>query len=292
MGIEGFETRFLASGRVGFYFRVIEEGEVGAGDAIERIKSDPRRMTVKAVRNLLFFDKENLDATQKALSIQALSHGWKGTFEERLARGFRSFIVDRKVVESETITSFYLVPEDGAGLPGFEAGQFLTFELNLPGLDEPLIRTYSLSEAANPDYYRVSIKHESAPADQPGLPPGLSSNYFHDHVDVGSKLCLKAPRGKFHLDGDGERPVVLLSAGVGLTPMIGMLNAIVAAGSNRRVWYIHGARNGREHAMGAHVRALADEFANVHAHIRYSRPHPEDIEGRDYDSQAMSISTC
>ena len=97
------------------------------------------------------------------MSIQALSHGWKETFEERLARGFRSFIVDRKVVESETLTSFYLVPEDSTGLPDFEAGQFLAFEFNLPGRDEPLIRTYSVSEAANPDYYRVSISANPRP---------------------------------------------------------------------------------------------------------------------------------
>ena len=150
MGIDGFENQFLASGRVGFYFRVLEEGEVGAGDAIKLVERDPRRMTVREVSNLLFFDKENLDATQKALSIQALSHGWKGSFEERLARGFRSFVVDRKVVESETITSFYLVPEDRARLPRFEPGQFLTFEINIPGRDEPLVRTYSLSDSPSP----------------------------------------------------------------------------------------------------------------------------------------------
>ena len=264
MGIDGFENQFLASGRVGFYFRVLEEGEVGAGDEIKLVERDARRMTVREVSNLLFFDKENLDAAQKALSIQGLSHGWKGSFEARLARGFRSFVVDRKEAESETITSFYLVPEDGARLPRFDAGQFLTFEINIPGRDEPLVRTYSLSDSPNPDYYRISIKREPAPADQPELPAGLSSNYIHDHVAAGNKLCVKAPRGKFHLDAGAERGVVLLSAGVGLTPMISMLNTIVAAGSSRPVWFIHGARNGREHAMGPHVRAFARRFDNVH----------------------------
>ena len=284
MGIEGFESRFLASGHVGFYFRVLREGEVGPGDPIELVKSDPRRMTVREVSDLLFFDKENFDATRKALSIQALSHGWKGSFEERLARGFRSFTVERKVPESETITSFYLAPEDGAPLPRFKPGQFLTFELNIPGQGEPLIRTYSLSDGPNPDHYRVSIKREPAPEDQPELPPGLSSNHFHDHVEVGSKLCVKAPRGKFCLDAESDRPVVLLSAGVGLTPMVSMLNTIVETGAPRPAWYIHGTRNGREHAMGAHVRRIKGAHNNVQVHTRYSRPGPDDLEGRDYDS--------
>ena len=284
MGIEGFENRFLASGRVGFYFRVLEEGEVGAGDDIRRVHTDPGRMTVRAVSEILFFDKENLDATRKALSIQALSHGWKGSFEERLARGFRAFTLDRKVVESESITSFYLVPRDGAPLPSFKPGQFLTFEINVPGHGEPLIRTYSLSERHNPDYYRVSIKREPAPTGPGDQAPGLSSNYLHDRVEVGGTLCVKAPRGKFCLDSESERPVVLLSAGVGLTPMISMLNTLVETSPQRRAWYIHGARNGREVAMGAAVRALAAEHPNVRVHIRFSRPDAADVEGRDYDS--------
>ena len=178
MGIDGFQNRFLQSGKVGFYFRVLEEGEVGPGDAIELVRRDPRRLTVTEVSNLLFFDKDNLDATRQALQIPALSHGWKGSFQERLAkaetsaqgrRRFRDFVVDRKEPESETITSFYLVPEDGAALPESEPGQFLTFELDIPGQKKPVIRTYSLSDSPNPEYYRVSIKREPAPPGQPDL---------------------------------------------------------------------------------------------------------------------------
>jgi len=290
MGIEGFQNQFLASGRMGFYFRVLEEGEVGAGDTIELVNRDPGAMTVREVNDLLYFDKENLKGSAKALDIPALSHGWKGSFEERLAKApaqtrerYRSFVVDRKEPESQTITSFYLVPEDGAALPDFLPGQFLTFELNIPGLPKPVLRTYSLSDCANSDYYRVSIKRESAPADQPDLAPGLSSNYFHDHVGIGTKIRVGAPRGKFHLDPDSERPIVLLSGGVGLTPMIAMMNAIVQSDARRPVWFIHGTRNGREHAMGAHVRGMVEANDNVHAHIRYSQPEADDIEGRDYD---------
>jgi ferredoxin-NADP reductase/MOSC domain-containing protein YiiM/predicted pyridoxine 5'-phosphate oxidase superfamily flavin-nucleotide-binding protein len=294
MGIEGFQNRFMASGRMGFYFRVLEEGEVGAGDTLELVRRDAGAMTVRAVNDLLYFDKENLTGTAKALAIPALAHGWKGSFEDRLVKaaapartrgGYRTFVVDRKEPESEAITSFYLVPEDGAALPPFLPGQFLTFELSIPGQPKPVLRTYSLSDRPNSDTYRVSIKWEPAPADRPDLTPGLSSSYFHDQIEVGAKLRIGAPRGKFHLEPEGERPVVLLSGGVGLTPMVSMMNTIVQSGTQRPVWFIHGARNGREHAMGAHVRRVAEANENVHAHIRYSQPEAEDIEGRDYDSQ-------
>ena len=294
MGIEGFQNRFLASGRVGFYLRVLEEGEVGAGDAIELVRREPASMTVRAVNDLLYFDKENMVETRNALDIPALAHGWKGSFEERLAKaeagpprraGFRDFTVERKVPESETITSFYLTPDDGTPLSDFLPGQFLSFELDIPDQLKPVLRTYSLSDAPNRAHYRVSIKREPAPADQPELSPGLSSSYFHDHVEPGARLRVGAPRGKFHLDPDGERALVLLSAGVGLTPMISMLNAVVAGGSDRPVWFIHGARNRREHAMAAHVRRLAEENANVHVHVVYSRPDAADVEGRDYDDR-------
>ena len=226
--------------------------------------------------------------------MRTVGHGWKGSFEDRLAKAaapartrdrYRTFIVDRREPESAAITSFYLVPEDGAALPPFLPGQFLTFELRIPGQPKPVLRTYSLSDSPSPDTYRVSIKREPAPADRPDLTPGLSSNYFHDEVAVGTKLRIGAPRGKFHLDPDSERPVVLLSGGVGLTPMISMMNTIVRSATRRPVWFIHGARNGREHAMGAHVRAMAAANDNVHAHIRYSQPEAGDIEGRDYDSR-------
>ena len=197
----------------------------------------------------------------------------------------RSFVVERKEPESETITSFYLVPEDGAPLADFLPGQFLTLELDIPGQPRPVIRTYSLSDNPNPEYYRLSIKREPAPADEPDLPAGLSSNYFHDQVEGGTMLRVGAPRGKFHLDPDSERAAVLLSGGVGLTPMVCMLNAIVKSDAPRPVWFVHGTRNGREHAMGAHVRRLAEENENVHVHIRYSQADPDDVEGRDYDSR-------
>ena len=114
--------------------------------------------------------------------------------------------------------------------------------LDIPGQPRPLTRTFSLSDCANPDYYRLSIKREPPPKDRPDLPPGLSSSYFHDLIKVSSKIRVKPPRGKFILDAKGEGPVALVSAGVGLTPMISMLNAIVEARLGRPTWFIHGAR--------------------------------------------------
>jgi ferredoxin-NADP reductase/MOSC domain-containing protein YiiM/predicted pyridoxine 5'-phosphate oxidase superfamily flavin-nucleotide-binding protein len=293
MGIENFQNPFLKSGRVGFYFRVLQEGDVGAGDTVELVGRDPNGMSVRAVSDLLFFNVDDLDGTRQALSIRALSHGWKGSFEERLVKvgqaaaprkGLREFVVKRKLAESETITSFYLEPADGEPLASYQAGQFLTFELTIPDCGSRVMRTYSLSDSPDREYYRVSIKREPAPRDKPEAPPGLSSNYFHDHVDEGTSLQVGAPRGKFQLDGDSDRTLVMLSAGVGLTPLLSMLNTVVRSGSNRRVWFIHGARNGREHAFGDHVRRLAAEHDNVSVHIRYSAPQPGDVEGRDYDS--------
>ncbi len=293
MGIEGFEHALLSSNRTGFYFRVLKEGDVGAGDHFEQVEADRERMTVAEVNDLLYFDLGNLEGTRNALRIKALSPGWRGSFEERLAKadasgqaqeGFRTLVVDRKVPESDAITSFYLVPEDGKPLAPFLPGQFLPMRLDIPGQPRPLTRTYSLSDSANPECYRLSIKREPPPKDRPDLPPGLSSNYFHDRIEVGSKIRTKSPRGKFFLDAKGEGPVALVSAGVGLTPMISMLNAIVEARSGRPTWFIHGARNGRELAMSDHVRRLAAENDNVNGHFRFSRPGPEDVAGRDYDS--------
>ncbi len=294
VGIEGFYNRILETGRPGFYFRVLEEGEVGAGDVIERVSVDPNGMTVPRVSNLLYFDKDDLDDARAALRIEALSPGWKQSFEDRLAKAelsakgeenYRSFVVTRKIPESESLTSFYLQAEDGKPLDLFLSGQFLPLKLNIPGQYKPVFRTYSLSDRPGLDNYRLTIKREPAPPDRPDLYPGVASNYFHDHVGVGSKVLAKAPRGRFYLDPNGETPVALVSAGVGMTPLMSMLNAIVASGSNRPTWFIHGTRNKHMHALGEHVRQVAEHRSNVHAHIRYSRPSGQDIVGRDYDDE-------
>ena len=202
-------------------------------------------------------------------------------------KGARSSIVDRKEAESQTVTSFYLRPEDGASVPAYKPGQFLSFQLDIPGFDKPVIRSYTLSDSPagleNGKLYRLSIKREPSPKDQPDAPPGASSNYFHDNVEVGSVLQVVAPNGDFFLHDDRDGPVVLMSGGVGLTPMIAMLNHLVDQGASRPVWFVHGVQNGAEHAFGSHVRQLAEAHAAVNAHMVYAEPGPDDALGRDYD---------
>lgn len=298
MGMPGFSRKFLAGGRLGFYFRVLEEGEVAAGDLIKRVKTDPEQVSVRQVARLLYFDYDNLDRIRRVLRIPALSPGWREAFEDLLAKsegfpkkpriaarawqGFRTFVVDKKVPESRDITSFYIIPEDRVPLPVYLPGQFLTFKLDIPGRPRAVIRTYSLSDGpCHEGYYRVTIKREPPPED-PSIASG--SSYFHEQVEPGTRLSVAGPRGDFYLNTQEETPVVLLSGGVGLTPMISMLNAIVHVGRKRPVWFVHGTRNGVHHAMCKHMRRLDAENENVRVHICYDRPHPEDVKGRDYDS--------
>ncbi len=188
---------------------------------------------------------------------------------------WRNFVVVRKVKESQEITSFYLQPEQGK-LSNFQPGQFLTIKLDIPGQAKAVIRTYSLSDYNEPcEYYRLSIKREEVPN---GLqvPPGIASNFMHDYIQVGSVIAAKPPSGKFVLDVQKSLPVVLISNGVGITPMIGMAKACSLLNRERSIWFVHGARNGEFHAFRDEVQALASSNPNLHVHFVYSRPLPED----------------
>ena len=185
-----------------------------------------------------------------------------------------------------SICSFFLVPEDGKPLPPFLPGQFLTFRLDLPaatGGTEQVIRCYSLSDAPRPDCYRVSIKRVSAPAGS-DFPPGRSSHYFHDHVSVGSILQVRAPSGHFHIDRSDD-PLVLIGGGIGITPMLSMLNWCLANQPGREVWLFYGVRNGREGMMKSHLEALALAHTNFHLRVCFSAPQPDDVAGHDYHHQ-------
>ena len=199
--------------------------------------------------------------------------------------GFRKFRVDRKIIEdtAQSVCSFYLVPEDKQPLASFQPGQFLTFRLDVPaqtGVSEQIIRCYSLSDAPRSDYYRVSIKRVLAP---PGseVPAGRSSSFFHDHVDTGSVLQVRAPAGHFHIDRS-EDPMVLIAGGIGITPMLSMVNWCLAEQPGREVWLFYGVRNGREMLMKSHLEALAAAEPNFHLRVCFSQPMPDDQAGRDY----------
>jgi ferredoxin-NADP reductase len=198
--------------------------------------------------------------------------------------GIRKFSVAKKVEECADTFSFYLEPHDRRPLPPYKPGQYLTFQLNLPGRAKPVVRCYSLSDCARRNQYRVTIKRCPAPTEG-GHPPGVGSTYFCDQVKVGDILDAKAPSGHFHLDVEKDRPVVLISGGVGVTPMIAMANAIVEARTNREAWFFHGARSGADHMFRDHVRGIADENKNLRVHNCYSRPGPGDVAGQHYQHE-------
>ncbi len=202
--------------------------------------------------------------------------------------GFKELVVARRVIEDDTasVCSFYLVPADAKPLPSFMPGQYLTFKLPIydpaTGQTKTVVRCYSLSDSARPDYYRVSIKRVAPPPDKPDAPPGLSSNYFHDHVEEGSRLLVKAPSGHFHLMEGEPLPIVLVGGGIGITPMLSIINTVLVSGSTRPVWLYYGMRNSTEHVMKDHVRTLTEVHSNFHLHVCYSRPDTDDVEGVDY----------
>jgi ferredoxin-NADP reductase len=279
-------------GRPGFYLRVIEEGDVEAGDEITQVADGPERMSVSEINALLYLSPHPRDQLERALKIPALSRGWRRSFAALLEqkdnpatgnaglgpaaspppawRGFRPFRVSRKIAESGNVTSLILEPADGQ--PGATAlpGQFVVLRLG----PSAMTRSYSLSRRTDAASYRISIKREAH---------GAASGYVADELRTGDIVQLGAPRGSFALR-QGTRPVVLLSAGIGVTPVLAMLHALAAEGSTQDVWWLHGTRNGREHPFATEVRGLLAGLAHHHSHVCFSAPDPADRLGADFDS--------
>lgn len=301
VGIRMNEPRMAAllvsHGRPGFYLRVLEEGEVGAGDEIVRVAEGPERMTVAQVSALLYLPGHARADLERALRIPALSPGWKISFQAMLDQGgssggaggnpgltefgpppawpgFRPLRIARIARESESVVSFELEPADSLPLAAPLPGQFVVLRLRPDLAAAPLLRSYSLSGPPSAERYRVSVKRE---------PLGVASAYLADDAREGDVLEVSAPRGTFTLRA-GERPVVLLSAGVGATPVLAMLHALVSEGSRREVWWLFGARSRDEHPFLEESRDLVRALPSGHAHVRYSRPRAEDRLGVDYDA--------
>jgi nitric oxide dioxygenase len=192
--------------------------------------------------------------------------------------GFRSFVVDRKVIESDVITSFYLKPEDDRGLAKFQPGQYISIKLEIEGEEFTHIRQYSLSDAPGKDFYRISVKREAGTAN----PDGKVSNYLHEDVNEGDILKVSAPAGDFVLNTETNTPVVLLSGGVGLTPMMSMLKTVVEVQPERKVTFIHAAANGNVHALREEVETLAN-LENVDTFFFYDSPTEEDRMNKRFD---------
>lgn len=198
-------------------------------------------------------------------------------------RGFKPFRVARKVRESDVTASFYLEPVDGAALPPFLPGQYVSLRVRVPGFDHDQVRQYSLSCAPNEREYRISVKREAPPADAPDAPPGLVSNWLHDAVREGDLLDVHMPLGDFVLQS-GTRPVVLLSGGSGITAVLSMLEQLTGKdGGNREVVFLHAARGRGHHAFGSHVRELARRRSGVRVTVLYGEVGPADEPGIHYD---------
>ncbi|MBZ8143946.1 FAD/NAD(P)-binding oxidoreductase, partial [Rubrivivax gelatinosus] len=201
--------------------------------------------------------------------------------------GWREFRVTRRAYEdgAQTQCSFYLEPLEGGPLPPYLPGRFLTFAVDLPGADGPrtLTRCYSLSDAPDARAYRVTIKRVPPPPGRPELPPGQVSGHFHERVQVGDVLRLRAPSGHFVLDAEESLPVVLIAGGIGITPMLAMLRCSLAAAPQRPVHLFYGVRNGAELAFGADLAALALAHPAFALHRVFSQPAGGDEAGRDYE---------
>lgn len=281
----------------GFYFRVLEEGLVEAGNEISLVASGPERMSVSEIDALLYLPGHPRDNLERALRIPALSAGWRRSFEALLAQereggaasgnaglaaasgptpawsGFRPFRVSRKVRETSNVTSLVLEPTDGQPIAGALPGQFVVLRLGASS-QASLVRSYSLSAQPDAASYRISVKRE---------PHGAAGAYIEEQVQAGDIVQASAARGNFTLR-PGDTPVVLLSAGIGVTPVLAMLHALATEASTREIWWLHGTRNGREHAFAAEARELLGTLASRHSYICYSAPEPGDRRDVDFDA--------
>ena len=284
--------------RPGFYCRVIDEGAVEAGQEIVKISSGPGQVTVTEIDSLLYLPDHPRDALQRALSIPALSSGWKTSLRSLVEQadaasgavgnvgltaaasspppawtGFRPLQVTDIHDESRNVRSVSLVAPDGAPLPEWLPGQSITLRLYPDLGGAALIRNYSLSNWPGSGEYRISVKKELH---------GAGSGYIHAHLKAGDLVDVAAPRGTFFLTDSGA-PVILLSAGVGVTPVLSMLYSLAHTGSRRQIWWLHGARSGAEHPFASESRAVLNRLPNSQSRVFYSQPAGSDRQGVDYD---------
>jgi ferredoxin-NADP reductase/ferredoxin len=196
--------------------------------------------------------------------------------------GWRPFRVAAIVDEARDVRSFYFMPADGRPLAPFAPGQYLTFRLPLTESHAPLVRCYSLSDRPRQDYFRTTIKRIAALAGSGSVQPGRGSNFLHDRVRVGDVLEVRAPAGTFLIDSLSTEPIALIGAGIGITPLVSMLEAILHAGRGREIYAVFGFRNGAEHPFKERLEKLAAEHVNLHLQISYSAPRTSDVLHKDY----------
>ena len=261
--------------RPGFYLRVLREGLVQSGSEIVKVGAATEQVTVAESDALLYLPDGDVETMRRLVKVAALSPGWRSSFDDIVARadhpdrdgtaqpvlaweGFRRMSVDRLVRETDLVTSVYLRPVESVPLPTPSPGQYVTVRLGGYGIPVA-VRSYSVSASA-PDHYRISVKRESH---------GIVSEYIATTLAVGDEVDVAAPRGEFVLD-DGDRPVILLSAGIGVTPVLAMLQALVAQGSTRTVWWLHTTNTPATDALADEARRLIDSLPFGHSHVRYT----------------------
>jgi len=300
VGIRMNEPRMAAlltaRGKPGFYFRVLEEGTVQAGDDIVQIAQGPERMTIEQINALLYLPGHSRDDLERALRIPALSPGWRNSFQTLLEHGdgangnpglspadltpvawagFRRVRIAELNHETSSVVSIVLVAAEGDALTPALPGQFVIVRLHPQPDAAPVMRSFSLCGAPDATGYRLGIKREEN---------GVASTYIAERAQVGDIIEVSAPRGVFVLE-EGTRPVVLLSGGIGITPVLAMLYALASRHSQREIWWLHGNRSGSDYAFGGEARNLLGALPNAHGYVRYSRPDETDLAGRDFDSE-------
>jgi ferredoxin-NADP reductase/ferredoxin len=287
----------VAHHRPGFYFRVIQEGDIGAGDRVEKLSDGPERMTVAETDALLYSAEHPVEGLRRAIRIPALSKDWQGSMQALLDaaetggttgnaglglgasappawRGFRPVVVVASHEESADVRSFEFAAEDVSPLPPALPGQHIMVRVR-PSPNAPdVTRSYSLCGPPGANTYRIGVKNE----------PGLASSFLHQSVRAGSRLEISAPRGAFTL-ATGATPVVLISAGVGVTPMLAMLHsaAVTSGGVSRPVWWLHSARDRAHHSFAKEADDLLVTLPASRRCVVYSRPAPVDMIGQDFD---------
>jgi ferredoxin-NADP reductase/MOSC domain-containing protein YiiM len=297
VGIRMNEPRMPAlltsSGRPGFYLRVLQQGEVGPGDEIVKAGEAKERMTVAEINALLYSPDHPHDRLERALQIEALSPGWRSSFEALLqsqtsgnaglvpeaaahpaSPGFRPLTVTAIDQESADVLSLTMQSPNGQPLPTAMPGQYVVVRFQ-PAADGPsLFRSYSLSGPLSTGRYRISVKIE---------PNGTAGTYLREHVRVGDALEVSSPRGSFILQS-GERPVVLLSAGIGATPVLAMLDELAAARFTRQVLWLYAARDREHHPFATEVRRRILALTHGRSYVCYSKPGSNDEIGKDFDA--------
>jgi ferredoxin-NADP reductase/MOSC domain-containing protein YiiM len=295
-GVPEMPALLVKHKRPGFYFRVIQEGDVGAGDVIEKIADGNEKMSIAEIDGLLYLKDHPKDKLQRALKIPALSEAWKGSFQNLLDAalqgvakgnaglngppveplawtGFRPFVVQRTRVECEGVRSFELIAADGTSAPAFLPGQHIAVRIHPTEDGVPLIRMYSLCGPQGAPSLRIAVKREAN---------GAGGIYMHEQVHEGDILEISAPRGTFTLSED-TGPLVLLSAGVGVTPLLSILHKVAALDPSRELWWIHSCRNGAYEAFREETRSLGMRLSAFHRVLIYSSPNDDELYGVDYN---------